>query len=153
MFSKRYLSIALILLVILGIFVTIGIVNSRHTMMELIKDQARSFLSIVAAAQETSIFAEGTYEDEVIEKLINICNYLDANGFNAAILEGVRRNFKLNSITVTRGQTGNILARSGYPLSSEQLDLDHGYPCRLIAPNRPGVLQTKWLERIEVLEA
>ncbi|MGN2639419.1 molybdopterin-dependent oxidoreductase [Nocardia takedensis] len=36
-------------------------------------------------------------------------------------------------------------------LNGETLDLDHGYPCRLIAPSRPGVLQTKWLSRIEVL--
>lgn len=36
-------------------------------------------------------------------------------------------------------------------LNGEVLSLDHGYPCRLIAPNRPGVLQTKWLSRIEVL--
>ncbi|MBB5918244.1 DMSO/TMAO reductase YedYZ molybdopterin-dependent catalytic subunit [Nocardia transvalensis] len=35
-------------------------------------------------------------------------------------------------------------------LNGEELSLDHGYPCRLIAPNRPGVLQTKWLSRIEV---
>lgn len=35
-------------------------------------------------------------------------------------------------------------------LNGEQLDLDHGYPCRLIAPNRPGVLQTKWLAAVEV---
>ncbi|WP_370464448.1 molybdopterin-dependent oxidoreductase [Mycolicibacterium sp. 018/SC-01/001] len=37
-------------------------------------------------------------------------------------------------------------------LNGEQLDLDHGYPCRLIAATRPGVLQTKWLTRIEVVE-
>jgi DMSO/TMAO reductase YedYZ molybdopterin-dependent catalytic subunit len=36
-------------------------------------------------------------------------------------------------------------------LNGEILDLDHGYPCRLIAPTRPGVLQTKWLSRIEVV--
>ena len=36
-------------------------------------------------------------------------------------------------------------------LNGETLDADHGYPCRLIAPSRPGVLQTKWLSRIEVL--
>ncbi|MEV6070589.1 molybdopterin-dependent oxidoreductase [Nocardia sp. NPDC052001] len=36
-------------------------------------------------------------------------------------------------------------------LNGEDLTLDHGYPCRLIAPNRPGVLQTKWLSTIEVL--
>ena len=31
------------------------------------------------------------------------------------------------------------------------LDADHGYPARIIAPNRPGVLQTKWVSRLEVL--
>lgn len=36
-------------------------------------------------------------------------------------------------------------------LNGDPLDIDHGYPCRLIAPNRPGVLQTKWLSQIEVL--
>ncbi|MTE13791.1 molybdopterin-dependent oxidoreductase [Nocardia sp. CT2-14] len=36
-------------------------------------------------------------------------------------------------------------------LNGEDLALDHGYPCRLIAPDRPGVLQTKWLESIEEL--
>jgi DMSO/TMAO reductase YedYZ molybdopterin-dependent catalytic subunit len=35
-------------------------------------------------------------------------------------------------------------------LGAEPLDLDHGYPCRLIAPNRPGTLQTKWVARLEV---
>ena len=30
-------------------------------------------------------------------------------------------------------------------VNGETLDIDHGYPCRLIAPTRPGVLQTKWL--------
>jgi DMSO/TMAO reductase YedYZ molybdopterin-dependent catalytic subunit len=38
------------------------------------------------------------------------------------------------------------LAMNGEPLS-----IDHGYPCRLIAPNRPGVLQTKWVRRLEVM--
>jgi DMSO/TMAO reductase YedYZ molybdopterin-dependent catalytic subunit len=33
-------------------------------------------------------------------------------------------------------------------LHGRTLHLDHGYPCRLIAPNRPGVLQTKWVARI-----
>ena len=34
-------------------------------------------------------------------------------------------------------------------LNGEDLDLDHGYPVRLIAPNRPGVMQTKWLRQVE----
>jgi DMSO/TMAO reductase YedYZ molybdopterin-dependent catalytic subunit len=36
-------------------------------------------------------------------------------------------------------------------LNGEVLDLDHGYPVRLIAPDRPGVLQTKWLRQVTVL--
>jgi hypothetical protein len=36
-------------------------------------------------------------------------------------------------------------------LGGEALAIDHGYPCRLIAPNRPGVLQTKWVSRLEVI--
>ncbi len=35
-------------------------------------------------------------------------------------------------------------------LNGETLSIDHGYPARLIAPNRPGVLQTKWVTRLEV---
>jgi len=36
-------------------------------------------------------------------------------------------------------------------LNGEKLDLDHGFPARIIAPGRPGVLQTKWIEKIEVI--
>ena len=36
-------------------------------------------------------------------------------------------------------------------LNGSVLDLDHGYPARIIAPGRPGVLQTKWLHSMEVL--
>jgi DMSO/TMAO reductase YedYZ molybdopterin-dependent catalytic subunit len=32
-------------------------------------------------------------------------------------------------------------------LNGEPLVLDHGYPLRLIAPSRPGVMQTKWVTK------
>lgn len=35
-------------------------------------------------------------------------------------------------------------------LNGEVLSLDHGFPARIIAPNRPGVWQTKWVTRMEV---
>jgi DMSO/TMAO reductase YedYZ molybdopterin-dependent catalytic subunit len=38
-------------------------------------------------------------------------------------------------------------------LHGEDLDLDHGFPARVVAPNRPGVLQTKWVSRVTVLPA
>ncbi|WP_406210657.1 molybdopterin-dependent oxidoreductase [Kitasatospora sp. NBC_01560] len=36
-------------------------------------------------------------------------------------------------------------------INGQELTADHGYPARIIVPNRPGVLQTKWVSRIEVL--
>ncbi|MET0989293.1 MAG: molybdopterin-dependent oxidoreductase [Glaciihabitans sp.] len=36
-------------------------------------------------------------------------------------------------------------------LNGETLDIDHGYPARMIAPGRPGVMQTKWLTTLEVI--
>ena len=36
-------------------------------------------------------------------------------------------------------------------VNGETLDINHGYPARLIAPARPGVLQTKWLSKLEMI--
>jgi DMSO/TMAO reductase YedYZ molybdopterin-dependent catalytic subunit len=36
-------------------------------------------------------------------------------------------------------------------VNGEPLHLDHGFPLRLIAPNSPGVLQTKWVTEVEAL--
>jgi DMSO/TMAO reductase YedYZ molybdopterin-dependent catalytic subunit len=35
-------------------------------------------------------------------------------------------------------------------VNGEPLHLDHGFPVRLIGPNRPGVMQTKWVGRLVV---
>ncbi len=36
-------------------------------------------------------------------------------------------------------------------VNGEVLNPDHGYPARLIAPDRPGTEQTKWIQRLRVL--
>lgn len=55
-------------------------------------------------------------------------------------------------ITTLPGEhTQDPLTLLALKLNGDVLDLDHGYPCRIIAPSRPGVLQTKWVGRIEVL--
>nr|WP_221383010.1 molybdopterin-dependent oxidoreductase [Actinoplanes polyasparticus] len=38
-------------------------------------------------------------------------------------------------------------------LRGEDLHPDHGFPARLIAPNRPGVMQTKWVGKLTVRDA
>jgi hypothetical protein len=59
---------------------------------------------------------------------------------------GAYRSSELNVPHATHPDT--LLALE---LNGEPLHVDHGYPCRLIAPNRPGVQQTKWLSRLEVV--
>ncbi|MFJ2649996.1 molybdopterin-dependent oxidoreductase [Streptomyces sp. NPDC087420] len=50
-----------------------------------------------------------------------------------------------------RAYTRDGLTLLALRLNGEILAPDHGYPARIIAPNRPGVLQTKWVTRLEVL--
>jgi len=50
--------------------------------------------------------------------------------------------------TISGPQLGAALLATH--LNGERLDLDHGYPVRLIAPDRAGVLNTKWLARVEI---
>ena len=68
------------------------------------------------------------------------------------------------TVTVESFQKGGLYRRStinaeqaadpdtllALELNGEVLHVDHGYPVRLIGPNRPGVMQTKWVERLVV---
>jgi DMSO/TMAO reductase YedYZ molybdopterin-dependent catalytic subunit len=68
------------------------------------------------------------------------------------------------SVTVHSLEIGGLYAQSlvdtdqaGDPdtllalqVDGQPLALDHGYPVRLIGPDRPGVMQTKWVTRLEV---
>ena len=59
---------------------------------------------------------------------------------------GVYRVTTLPAVYASHPDTLIALQMNGVRLSA-----DHGFPARLIAPNRPGVLQTKWVNRLEVL--
>jgi DMSO/TMAO reductase YedYZ molybdopterin-dependent catalytic subunit len=52
--------------------------------------------------------------------------------------------------TVDAAQAGDPDTLIALRLDGEELGLDHGYPARLIGPNRPGVQQTKWVGRLVV---
>lgn len=53
--------------------------------------------------------------------------------------------------TMPREYARDPLTLLALRLGGRPLSVDHGYPARIIAPGRPGVLQTKWVQRIEVL--
>jgi DMSO/TMAO reductase YedYZ molybdopterin-dependent catalytic subunit len=65
-------------------------------------------------------------------------------------VESLERVGGYRSSVLEPGQAADPKTLLALGLAGAELDLDHGYPCRLIAANRPGVLQTKWVSAISV---
>lgn len=68
----------------------------------------------------------------------------------SALVESLQRGGLFRSTLVPAAHVRDPLTLVALRLGGEPLDLDHGYPVRLIAPNRPGVLQTKWIGQITI---
>ncbi|HWO66420.1 MAG TPA: molybdopterin-dependent oxidoreductase [Umezawaea sp.] len=66
-------------------------------------------------------------------------------------VESLEKGGLYRSTTLPGTHTDDPLTLLALRMNGEELTLDHGFPCRLIAPSRPGVLQTKWVSRLEVL--
>jgi DMSO/TMAO reductase YedYZ molybdopterin-dependent catalytic subunit len=66
-------------------------------------------------------------------------------------VESLQRNGRYRRSTLNSSHVDDHETLLALELNGEPLHLDHGYPARLIAPNLPGVLQTKWVGRLVVL--
>jgi hypothetical protein len=69
------------------------------------------------------------------------------------VVESLETRGRYRAATVPPSHTRDPFTLIALRLNGEVLHPDHGYPARLIAPNRPGVLQTKWVARITVRSA
>jgi DMSO/TMAO reductase YedYZ molybdopterin-dependent catalytic subunit len=58
----------------------------------------------------------------------------------------VRGLYRVSTVAPPHASSPRTLLATG--INGSPLDADHGYPVRLIAPNRPGVLQTKWVTKV-----
>lgn len=65
-------------------------------------------------------------------------------------IESLERNGYYRSSEVRPPHWNDPLTLLALKLNGRALDADHGYPVRLIAPNRPGVMQTKWVAAVRV---
>ena len=70
-----------------------------------------------------------------------------------AYVESLEKHGRYRATTVPPPHTRDPWTLIALRLGGEPLHPDHGYPARLIAPNRPGVLQTKWVARITARSA
>jgi hypothetical protein len=65
-------------------------------------------------------------------------------------VESLQQGGRYRRSTLTKGQHADLDSLLAMKVDGEVLHVDHGFPLRLIAPNRPGVLQTKWVTKLVV---
>jgi len=82
-----------------------------------------------------------------LRELLDAAGVREVSEVNVVSLQRSRR---LQQSVVNRDQVEDLDTLLALMVNGETLAPDHGYPVRLMGPNRPGVLQTKWLARIEV---
>ncbi len=73
-----------------------------------------------------------------------------APAHSSVSVESLQRSGRYRRSILTSGQIDDADTLLAFEVDGEPLHLDHGYPLRLISPNRPGVLQTKWVGKLVV---
>jgi DMSO/TMAO reductase YedYZ molybdopterin-dependent catalytic subunit len=67
-----------------------------------------------------------------------------------ATVESLQASGRYRTAHVNADQAADRDTLLAVDLDGEPLHVDHGFPVRLIGPNRPGVLQTKWVSKLVV---
>jgi DMSO/TMAO reductase YedYZ molybdopterin-dependent catalytic subunit len=80
----------------------------------------------------------------------DLLDRVGAAGVDVVVVESLQRSGRYRASEMRGAQVRDRDTLLALDLGGEPLDLDHGFPVRLIAPGRPGVLQTKWVARLVV---
>lgn len=81
-------------------------------------------------------------------RLADLLDLVGADTGSTVRLESLQTRGPYRVTTMPPHYVRDPLTLVALELNGETLDLDHGYPARIIAPGRPGVLQTKWLAAV-----
>lgn len=71
----------------------------------------------------------------------------------AATVVSLQRNSAYATSTLDSSHAADPDTLLALAVNGEPLHPDHGYPVRLIAPNRPGAMQTKWVGQLRAVTA
>ncbi|GIG56828.1 molybdopterin-binding protein [Longispora fulva] len=82
-----------------------------------------------------------------VRDLMAMVGFVDGS----VLVESLQQDSPYRSSVLAPPHAHDDLTLLALRLNGEILHPDHGYPCRLIAPNRPGVLQTKWVTALTVV--
>jgi DMSO/TMAO reductase YedYZ molybdopterin-dependent catalytic subunit len=74
----------------------------------------------------------------------------DAHSIDHVVVVSMQTHGDYRTSRLTRAWLDDAHTLLAYDLEGAPLAADHGAPLRVIAPNRPGVLQTKWVHRLEL---
>jgi hypothetical protein len=91
--------------------------------------------------------ASGSWTGVPVRRLLDL---VGAPGGSDVVVSSLQESGAYNTTVLQGSFTDDERTLLALSLGGEPLSLDHGYPARIIAPDRPGVLQTKWVRRIEV---
>lgn len=83
-------------------------------------------------------------------RLSDLLDLADAPPGALVRVESLQRSGAFRSMVMGPNYARDPLTLLALRLNGQTLNPDHGFPARIIAPNRPGVWQTKWVTRIEV---
>ena len=84
-------------------------------------------------------------------RLVDLVRLAGAPGGRRVRVESLERDGLYRASELPAGHADDPLTLLALRLDGQVLELDHGYPCRLVAPSRPGVLQTKWVTGLVVV--
>ncbi|MGQ9465302.1 MAG: ATP-binding protein [bacterium] len=93
-------------------------------MLSFFEEEARSFLKIIALAQENSIFAEAEFEGRIADNLLSIISYIDEAGYDHQTLERMRQNFHLSSIVIYDEIQRKVISESGIPYAIDTISIE-----------------------------
>jgi hypothetical protein len=83
-------------------------------------------------------------------RLSELVSLVGGSTQDSVLVESLQTAGSYTSSVVAPSHLADPLTLLAIRVNGEPLHIDHGYPCRLIAPNRPGVLQTKWIRAVTV---
>lgn len=123
------------------------------------QDTTRAFTAgdLEALPQHTAVLPIACVEGWTVDaswtgvRLRDLLATVDAREDSTIRLRSMQRRGAFRATTMPAQYARDPLTLIALRLNGERLDVDHGYPARVIAPGRPGVLQTKWLSSIEVV--
>lgn len=92
--------------------------------------------------------AEATWRGVRVRDLLAMA---DAPDDCTARVVSMQESPRLRSSDLNRSHAHDPDTLLALEVNGEPLVADHGFPLRLIGPNRPGVMQTKWVNHVEAL--